>query len=350
MRARLRGTELERFGVAGCAAQLLAHAEPTLNFHPDRPLASGELVVERLLHEGVYRSQFETGISNGGLTAYPGGERDQWEARLFGHAYQHFSKDAAERPKYGGLNLLQHADGAAPRFGSCYFTLHPRVLPRCSFTWGDSNQAQHVATHDHFSPVLAGLLSTLESEQGALGLSPFDVRQLAALWSTRFARASLPLAERALGRALDSYVELQVHGAVNLADDVVALTIDPAFGEGELGRLLTELCRKYGIALRVHPGFVLTPEQVPEDFRGPLMIPLSRYVTAAFTDGRPCFDASALGRAAVALRRARDDFAFLGSFDQALQCIKQLWHVLVRFGHTRLAHMQDGSVLKDTPR
>ncbi|WP_309227316.1 DUF3626 domain-containing protein [Micromonospora thermarum] len=43
----------------------------TLNFHPDRLLADGRAVATALLDEGVYRSQFETGISNGGLTAYP---------------------------------------------------------------------------------------------------------------------------------------------------------------------------------------------------------------------------------------------------------------------------------------
>ena len=40
----------------------------TLNFHPDR-LLDGRTVLRRLADEGVYRSQFETGTSNGGLTA-----------------------------------------------------------------------------------------------------------------------------------------------------------------------------------------------------------------------------------------------------------------------------------------
>jgi Protein of unknown function (DUF3626) len=46
----------------------------TLNFHPDR-LVGGLLVLEAIGRDGVYRSQFETGTSNGGLTAYPGGDR-----------------------------------------------------------------------------------------------------------------------------------------------------------------------------------------------------------------------------------------------------------------------------------
>lgn len=46
----------------------------TLNFHPDR-LHDGVPILQRMREEGVYRSQFETGTSNGGLTAHAGGAR-----------------------------------------------------------------------------------------------------------------------------------------------------------------------------------------------------------------------------------------------------------------------------------
>ena len=46
----------------------------TINFHPDR--LHGDVPILRALgRDGVYRSQFETGISNGGLTAFRGGMR-----------------------------------------------------------------------------------------------------------------------------------------------------------------------------------------------------------------------------------------------------------------------------------
>jgi hypothetical protein len=51
----------------------------TLHFHPDR-LVNGTPNLELMARDGVYRSQFETGTSNGGLTAYPGGDRWRWEA------------------------------------------------------------------------------------------------------------------------------------------------------------------------------------------------------------------------------------------------------------------------------
>lgn len=73
----------------------LAHVATQASGHPlDPPLRvtrqlhldHGSLL-DRLAVDGRYRSQFETGTSNGGLTAHPGGARWRWESRLFGGAY-----------------------------------------------------------------------------------------------------------------------------------------------------------------------------------------------------------------------------------------------------------------------
>lgn len=57
----------------------------TLTFGPNR-CVNGATVLERLARYRLYRSQFKTGTSNGGLTAHLGGARRRWEQRLFGHA------------------------------------------------------------------------------------------------------------------------------------------------------------------------------------------------------------------------------------------------------------------------
>lgn len=73
----------------------------TLNFHPDRDVA-GLNILDALRGDGFYRSQFETGTSNGGLTAHPGGDRWLWEQQLFCGVYD--NAPGAERPKYGALS------------------------------------------------------------------------------------------------------------------------------------------------------------------------------------------------------------------------------------------------------
>src|SRR4051812_21204077 len=114
----------------------------TVNFHPDRLLADGRTVAEALDRDGVYRSQFEASISNGGLTAYAGGDRDLWERGLFAGAYHRSEVGAAERPRYGGLNLMNHPNGACPPLGSCPVELRRGGgAPGAPLFWGHAARA-----------------------------------------------------------------------------------------------------------------------------------------------------------------------------------------------------------------
>lgn len=79
---------------AGCATDtydeamkcVRLNARVVIHFHPDRFGPKSTTVAEALLlNDGVYRSQFETGLSSGSVSAYPGGLRDTWE-NTFGTA------------------------------------------------------------------------------------------------------------------------------------------------------------------------------------------------------------------------------------------------------------------------
>jgi len=119
----------------------------TLNFHPDRR-SDGMSVLEQLARDLTYRSQFETGTSNGGLTAFPGGDRTRWEQRIFGHAYD--DAPQRERPKYGALNHRRRSVGGAPRFGSCHLRLAEHVLDRTTFCFPDSTfEPRDFGTAEH---------------------------------------------------------------------------------------------------------------------------------------------------------------------------------------------------------
>jgi hypothetical protein len=312
---------------------LRERARVTLNFHPDRVGAEGHTVVEGLLAEGQYRSQFVTGISNGSRTAFAGGDRDRWEQTLFEGAYHDGPAPADERPKYGGLDVMGHADGACPRFGSCYFELRPHVLSRCTFTWGDSHAGpEHVGTIEVVEPLIAALLESVAATGEALGVAGLDVASLAA----RLA-GGLDAAPRPVGRALDAYIEAQIHGEIDLSRDVAALIVDPAFEATPTGEQLRALAAKHGLALSSHPGFVLAPAEVPADFRGPRMVPLAGRLDERFARQRGELDAAVIGRAA---RDLHDDPASWGDWapaEDALQHLKQIWHVLVRFGRARPA-------------
>jgi len=279
---------------------LFDRAPITVAFHPDRLLAGGGTVAERLAAEGVYRSQFETGISNGGL----GGDRDRWEQRMFAGAYT----APAGRPIYGALNLAGYPDGAAPRFGSCHLVLATAVSARATFSHGDSvTEPTAVGTASTFGAVWAELLRSVAEHGRALN-QPADTP---AAWV-----AALAVARTAPGRALDDYVEAQVHGGVRLPGDVTAVVADPSFA----GTPFEPLLRRLGPALRWSPGFRLAPSDFPADLRGPSVPPLAESIARRYAS--PLLDAELIGRAAR--EHAADP--------DTLQLIKYLWHILVLRG------------------
>jgi hypothetical protein len=312
------------------------HARVTLNFHPDRLLANGDTVAEGLLRDGVYRSQFQTRISNGSRTGFPGGERDGWEKKLFGGAYHASEIDTDERPKYGALDLMQHPDGGSPRFGSCYFVLRPHMAARCTLTWGDSHAGpEHVGTFGLLEPLIAAMLEAVEASGEVLGVAGMTVASVLRRLTSQEALAPRDPARTPAGRALDDYIEAQVHGPIVLSSAAEALVVDPAFEGTATGNTLRELCEINAVRLLHHQGFVLTPPEVPADFRGPRMVHLAQRVADRYAVPAGTIDAASLGRADAALHREPRSWDDWAPYEETLQHIKQLWHVLVRFGRPR---------------
>lgn len=244
----------------------------TLNFHPDR-LPHGKPILDALAEDGVYRSQFVTGTSNGGLTAYPGGDRWRWESRIFNGAYD--DAPAHERPVYGTLNFRGKPVGGAPRFGSAHFRLTAQTLARTTFCYPDSV----------FEP------------------SDFGV-------ADRMGLIELALADHQ--DDLDDYIEAQVHGPVRLDSDVAALVLDPCYR----GTTVEASALRLGCQVEWHPGFRLEVEELRRhpDYRGQEYVDLG---TRIAVDG--VLDPRVIGDAA---RAGRHD----------PQAVKKVWHYVARFG------------------
>jgi len=240
----------------------------TVNFHPDRGA-----VLETLARDGAYYSQFVTGTSSGGLTAYPGGDRWRWEHRMFAGAYD--QAPVWLRPVYGALNFRRKSVGAAPRFGSAHLRLRADTLARSTFCYPDS----------HLEPTAFGVASRM---------------------------SLIELAHADPTDELDDYIEAQVHGPVHLDCDVEALVLDPSFR----GTAVETAAEHLPCPLQWHPGFRADIDEIRRhpDYRGP------RYVTLAaelavdgYLDPRTIGDATDTGR-----------------YDE--QDLKKVWHYLVRFG------------------
>jgi hypothetical protein len=317
--------------VARGLASIKEHARIALSFHPDRLDAEFRTVAEGLLQSGLYKNQFETLISNGSVSAFPGGLRDRWEERLYGGAYQLEGVGPAHRPKYGALDLLRHPDGPSPRFGSCYFLLSPEVSSRATFTYLDSHQEPpEKGTYEEFDDIVAALFAEAFSRDFAVGEPALSPGRLLDRLLHELPRPFTDPSNGPPRRNLNHYIEAQVHGDVRLREDVDILVIDPSFRGTNTGRTLEALCVRYEITPFWHAGFALAVTDVPADFRGPAMPSL-----AARVADNGLVDAAAIGRSAAALRRAPTAWADRGSLADVLQELKLLWHVLVRFGGPR---------------
>ncbi|KAK1749681.1 hypothetical protein QBC47DRAFT_354659 [Echria macrotheca] len=307
-------------------------ARVALHFHPDRPVGEGgRTVAASLLVDGIYRNQFETGISNGGLSAQPGGARDEWERSLFGGAYHADGWDEggwrALRPKYGALDILgTAADGPAPRFGSCFFVLKQHVLSRCTFTFGGSADApKWQGTMDEFDALLAGALEDSFMRETTMG-APRELRPSGLVRHIQ-SRAEGRHLESVRTGNLDYYVEAQVHGDLRLDRDVEGLVADPSFHGSEAGEDMQALAEKFGFPLRWHLGSEIKPEEVPYDFRGPTVPSLAVRIAR-----NGLVNVKLIGDAVQDLMRDPARWSDRGSPSHVLQELKWLWHVLVRYG------------------
>jgi hypothetical protein len=131
------------------------------------------------------------------------------------------------------------------------------------------------------------------------------------------------------GRVLDTQIEAQVHGTIDLRRDVELLVADPAFTETATGKVLAELATQYEFPLHWHGGFRLAVRDVPDNFRGPQMPSLAARIAAK--DGM--LDAAVIGLAEGSLYRRPEEWRDWGNQADTLEHLKQLWHVLVHYGY-----------------
>ena len=244
----------------------------TVHFHPDRPV--GEvLLLNHLVTDGVYRSQFETGTSNGGLTAHPGGDRWRWEHHMFGGAYDQAPPEG--RPKYGALNYRRRPAGGSVRFGSAHLRLARPVLARVSFYYPDSV----------FEPTAFGTAERMP----LIAMAESDDRD-----------------------ELDDYVEAHIHGTLRLDGDIDALVLDPSFRDTDVETAAREL----PCTVEWHQGFRLHVDELRRhgDYRGPHVVEAGDEVAE-----HGWLDARIIGDA---VRRGA----------HPPQTMKQLWHCTARFG------------------
>jgi hypothetical protein len=247
--------------------------------------------------DDFYTSQFVTGTSNGGLSAFPGGKRWEWESRIFGQAYD--SVPDTERPVYGALNYLHKQVGAAPRFGSAHFRLRSHVLARTTFCYPDScYEPKDFAVWQSIST---------EKEDTQVDIVGESCRRLINLALSDYAD------DKSNRDLLDDYVEAHIHGTVIISQDVEALVLDPCYK----GTYVEEAAKRLSCRLEWHNGFRLSVDVMKRhpDYRGQQFVDLGCVLA---NDG--VIDPFILG-----------EVVKQGKYDS--QDVKKVWHYVARFGY-----------------
>lgn len=155
-------------------------------------------VLPAILRSGRLKSQFETNSSMGMLDP---SIRARWEKWAWGIPYD--ADPAQHRPIYGYLHPSEgdNPDSLAANYGKVRLQMKPHMIPRTSFTWGDSLDSGAVP-----APITTPTHYTINYLNEFLPL-PFHVSNINDMWE---------------------YVEAQMHGGVNVSDiDHVELTEEP---------------------------------------------------------------------------------------------------------------------------
>ncbi|MCG9780723.1 DUF3626 domain-containing protein [Photobacterium damselae] len=252
----------------------------TINFHPDRFTVNNVSLLQAIGNDRLLKSQFETGTSNGGLTAYTGGERWLWEQRVFDGAYDNVPNNL--RPKYGALNFRNYETGASPRFGSSYFQLKTHTLQRTTFCFPDSFfEPEDFATSNHIKHLI----------------------DLASSSNTDY---------------LDNYIEAHIHGPLSLDDDIECIVLDPIYRSTNIEKSALKL----RLPIKWHNGYELSLREMSlyPDYRGQQFIELAKEIAQ-----RGKINARILGLAVT--EKGYDELD-----------VKKIWHYLARFGYQTVRH------------
>ena len=308
--------------------KLLYDCDITLNFHPDRFSNNGKLIIENLLTEGEYHNQHKTGTSNGGL----GGSRDSWEKRLFFGAYHNGNTNMADRPKYGALNIHNYKDGASARFGSCFFTVKPHVIERCTFAFGDSSTDPEVmGTPGQFYGIIKAILQRTRDIGKFVEKENYTVRQ-----AVDYIHSMKKNSMQEMGRNLDNVcIETHIHGTLSLSEDIDILYVDEHYISSYIEEMIINTSERYNIKLNFIPKRRFYIDKLEDNNWKWKGVPLTRSLAERINDrfgGDGWLNTVLIGLAAQDSVLHPENWRDIGSEFDLFQNFKKIWHYCAYFG------------------
>ncbi len=222
-------------------------SEVTINFDPGDDISGpGEderLLVDALLGSDHVLNQHETGFGAGAEIAEEKGRAKFEQGIGYDPLGQH---NLSDRPRYGALNIFSSGAGSW-YYGNCALVLHPDVLQHSTLSFRDSVSATYrdefnfikaVGTPEHFDHALVWRESNYQLDWNE--------------WKNGLIRTSRGLADPNLATNVHFYAEVQIHGIVQIPDDILYLRANFKAGTNvspfgtEVGARLQHWARRYG--------------------------------------------------------------------------------------------------------
>lgn len=175
---------------------------------------------DHLLQDTHYRSAFELQNRNEGYIKL----RLQWESACFHKLYDGVTP--YERPKYGALNILNTPDGhlAARSYGQWYMTLSPNCRKRITVATGDTVGSRTLGVLDFCAHVVKSF-------------SDNELNWLAKICNNDVTHGAYNG---------EIYREIQIHGEINLSEDIVSLHVPTSQLTNETA---LQFSKKFGVEL-----------------------------------------------------------------------------------------------------
>eukprot|EP00039_Didymoeca_costata_P012405 m.178654 g.178654 ORF g.178654 m.178654 type:complete len:994 (-) comp15472_c0_seq3:87-3068(-) len=242
-------------------------------------------LMQKLSEHPFIMNLFQAGFSGGNTDSE---KRKTYERNMFGRVYD--TKDEHNRPKYGAMNILSylHGDQAAKAYGKSYISLKPEVRPRVTISSADSVFPMiEMGTLDHSALVLLDCLNRFKrvvvvdaatdspvtvkvKREDGTEYETYEFRDekdyeqverktllMEHLMHVGVNGDSIALAKRKHLGLMPGYIEMHVHGSVELAKDVDLLCIHPSDALPEVQRYASAIARKFkGIRWIVYTGDV----------------------------------------------------------------------------------------------
>lgn len=192
-------------------------SEVMVNFEPGPMQGSETLLADVLFASDHLMNQHETGY--GATTNMQ--KREEFEAGIgyerirFGTEVE--AADKLERPRYGSLNIFTAGAGTWI-YGGCAIVLHSDTLRYATLTFRDSISMTWNTPY-HFTQALG----TREHFDHSITFRHFHYPSDWDEWKTGLIRTARGMSDPALERNVHYYAEVQIHGVVEIPQDILYL-------------------------------------------------------------------------------------------------------------------------------